>query len=199
MTDPYLVIAVQLLDGISAAIFGILFALVVADITRDTGRFNLALGIVGSAIGIGASISTTFAGYLFDHFGHATTFLTLAGVAIGGSGAGLAADAGDAAGGELRRLWSSNSGRDPTFPVLRIALDSHGLDPLPLHLRGGAQLAHDVEPGRRRLHQAAVDRHIVLGHAAGGEALLEPLAGSPVGTIATAARRRRPRRPRPPR
>ena len=62
-----------MLDGISAAIFGVMFALVVADITRDTGRFNLALGIVGSAMGIGASLSTTLAGYMFDHFGRGVT------------------------------------------------------------------------------------------------------------------------------
>jgi predicted MFS family arabinose efflux permease len=84
VADPYLVLAVQMLDGISAAIFGIMFALVVADITRDTGRFNLALGIVGSAVGIGASISTTLAGYVFDHYGHATTFLGMAAVAAAG-------------------------------------------------------------------------------------------------------------------
>jgi predicted MFS family arabinose efflux permease len=84
VADPYLVLAVQMLDGVSAAIFGIMFALVVADITRDTGRFNLALGIVGSAVGIGASISTTLAGYVFDHFGHATTFLGMAAVAAAG-------------------------------------------------------------------------------------------------------------------
>jgi MFS family permease len=84
VADPYLVLAVQMLDGVSAAIFGIMFALVVADITRDTGRFNLALGIVGSAVGIGASISTTLAGYMFDHFGHVTTFLGMAAVAAAG-------------------------------------------------------------------------------------------------------------------
>jgi predicted MFS family arabinose efflux permease len=84
VADPYLVLAVQMLDGVSAAIFGIMFALVVADITRDTGRFNLALGIVGSAVGIGASISTTLAGYMFDYFGHAATFLGMAGAATAG-------------------------------------------------------------------------------------------------------------------
>jgi predicted MFS family arabinose efflux permease len=61
-----------------------MFALVVADITRDTGRFNLALGIVGSAVGIGASLSTTLAGYIFDNFGHAVTFFSMAGVGAAG-------------------------------------------------------------------------------------------------------------------
>jgi MFS family permease len=82
--SPHLVLAVQILDGVSAAIFGIMFALVVADITRDTGRFNLALGIVGSAVGIGASLSTTLAGYMFDHFGAGLTFTGMAAVAFAG-------------------------------------------------------------------------------------------------------------------
>ena len=81
VTDPYLVIAVQLLDGISAAVLGVMFPLVVADITRDNGGFSLGLGIVGVAVGIGASLSTTLAGYLVDIIGHAPTFIALAGVA----------------------------------------------------------------------------------------------------------------------
>src|SRR5262249_40778119 len=82
--DPTLVVPPQVPDGVSAAILGIVFPLVVADIPRDTGRFNLALGIVGSAIGIGASLSTTLAGYMVDHLGSRATFLSLAGVAAAG-------------------------------------------------------------------------------------------------------------------
>jgi predicted MFS family arabinose efflux permease len=84
VTNPYLIVAVQVLDGVSAVILGIVFPLVVADITRDTGRFNLALGIVGSAVGIGASLSTTLAGFMLDHFGSAVTFFSMAGVAGAG-------------------------------------------------------------------------------------------------------------------
>jgi predicted MFS family arabinose efflux permease len=82
--DPYLLVGVQLLDGISAAALGIMVPLVVADVTRGTGRFNLAQGIVGTAVGIGASISTTFAGYMTDRFGSDVAFLGLAGIAAGG-------------------------------------------------------------------------------------------------------------------
>jgi MFS family permease len=84
ISSPHLVLVVQILDGVSAAIFGIMFALVVADITRDSGRFNLALGIVGSAVGIGASMSTTLAGYMFDHFGAGFTFASMSAVAFAG-------------------------------------------------------------------------------------------------------------------
>lgn len=83
-SEPYLVIAAQLLDGVSAAVLAILFPLIVADITRETGRFNLALGIGGSAMGIGAALSTTLAGYSFDSIGGAATFFGLASVAAAG-------------------------------------------------------------------------------------------------------------------
>jgi predicted MFS family arabinose efflux permease len=58
-----------------------MFPLICADISRRTGRFSLALGIVGSAVGIGASFSTLLGGYMFDHAGAMPTFLALAGVA----------------------------------------------------------------------------------------------------------------------
>jgi MFS family permease len=84
VTDPYAVIAVQVLDGIAAAALGVMVPLIVADVTRGTGRFNLALGFIGSAVGIGASASTTLAGYLSDHFGSGVAFFGLAGIAAAG-------------------------------------------------------------------------------------------------------------------
>src|SRR5262249_10685208 len=77
VVDPRLLVAVQLLDGICAAVFGVLIPLTIADITRGTGRFNLAQGIVGSGIGIGASMSTTLAGWMSDRLGSSVAFLGL--------------------------------------------------------------------------------------------------------------------------
>jgi len=74
--------------GITAATLGIMVPLMVADITRGTGRFNLAQGIVGSGIGIGASLSTTLAGWMSDRLGSSVAFLGLA--CIGGAGLMLA-------------------------------------------------------------------------------------------------------------
>jgi predicted MFS family arabinose efflux permease len=82
--EPQLLATVQVLDGISAAVLGVMGPLVLADITRGTGRFNLAQGILGTAMGIGASISTTLAGYLTDRFGSEVAFLSLAGIAAAG-------------------------------------------------------------------------------------------------------------------
>jgi len=79
--DPYMIVAVQALDGISGAVLGVLVPLSLADVTRGTGRFNLAQGIVGCATGIGATLSTIGAGYLADHFGTATAFAGLAAAA----------------------------------------------------------------------------------------------------------------------
>jgi predicted MFS family arabinose efflux permease len=78
VTDPYLLVAVQVLDGICAAVFGVLVPLTIADVTHGTGRFNLAQGIVGTGVGVGASVSTTLAGWMSDRFGSGTAFLGLA-------------------------------------------------------------------------------------------------------------------------
>jgi len=87
VTNPYLVIAIQLLDGICATVLGVLLPLVVADIMRGSGRFNLGLGVVGSAVGIGAALSTAMAGYGMDHFGSTATFCGLGFLAFCGAAA----------------------------------------------------------------------------------------------------------------
>jgi MFS family permease len=74
-------IGVQVLDGVGAGIFGALTPLVIADIMRGTGRYNLAQGAVATAQGIGASLSGLVAGVSVDHCGYTATFLTLGFVA----------------------------------------------------------------------------------------------------------------------
>jgi MFS family permease len=76
--NPVLVIAVQVLDGVAGAGFGILVPLVVSDVAARSGRFNLALGAVGFAIGIGSTVSTSAAGWISDHFGMRFAFYFLA-------------------------------------------------------------------------------------------------------------------------
>jgi MFS family permease len=79
--QPYVIVIVQALDGVSAAAVGILVPLIVADITRGTARFNLTQGIVGSAGGIGAALSSIAAGFLADTLGMAMAFLGMAAMA----------------------------------------------------------------------------------------------------------------------
>jgi hypothetical protein len=80
-SDPLAVVAVQMLDGVSAAVLGVLLPLVIADITQGTGRFNLAQGVAGMTVGLAAAVSLAAAGYLTDHFGSRAAFLGLAGTA----------------------------------------------------------------------------------------------------------------------
>ncbi|EAQ37247.1 hypothetical protein NB311A_03029 [Nitrobacter sp. Nb-311A] len=82
--DPVLLVAVQVLDGITAAVFGVMIPLIVADVTFGSGHFNLAQGVIGTAVGIGASLSNMVAGHVSDHFGHGVAFMGLAAVALSG-------------------------------------------------------------------------------------------------------------------
>jgi MFS family permease len=82
VTDPPLLLAFQLLDGVSGAAIGVLTALVVADVTNGTGRFNLAQGVIGTASGIGASLSTALFGLIAASFGRTVVFLSIASVGL---------------------------------------------------------------------------------------------------------------------
>jgi len=77
-SNPVLLIALQVFDGVGGACFGILVPLIVSDVAGRSGHFNLALGAVGFAIGIGSTFSTSAAGWLADHAGMRWTFYALA-------------------------------------------------------------------------------------------------------------------------
>ncbi|MBI1777856.1 MAG: MFS transporter [Proteobacteria bacterium] len=80
--DSVWLLGVQLLDGIGAGIYGALTPLVIADVMRGTGRYNLALGVVATMQGIGASLSGLAAGVIVDHFGYSAAFLASGAVAV---------------------------------------------------------------------------------------------------------------------
>ena len=82
--DRFWLFAVQSLDGVGAGLYGALFPLIVADLTRGTGHFNLAQGGVITAQGIGAALSTSLAGLVVVHAGFSAAFLVLAGIAASG-------------------------------------------------------------------------------------------------------------------
>jgi len=79
--DPIALIAVQILDGVGAGIFGVASVLVVADLTRGTGRFNLTNGAIGTATSLGASLSHVVSGLIVQHVGYDAAFLALSAVA----------------------------------------------------------------------------------------------------------------------
>ena len=80
-TKTALLVAIQVMDGVGAGIFGVVSVLVIADLTRGTGRFNLTLGAITTAVGIGAALSQVIAGSIVHHLGSSAGFLFLAGVA----------------------------------------------------------------------------------------------------------------------
>lgn len=82
--DPWWLVGVQALDGIGAGIFGALFPVIVADLTKGSGRFNVSQGVVSAVFGLGAALSATLAGAIIVWAGYTASFLTLAGIAAAG-------------------------------------------------------------------------------------------------------------------
>jgi MFS family permease len=83
--NSYWLVGVQLLDGVGAGIYGAIFPIIVADLMRGTGRFNVAQGAIITAQGIGAALSTTLAGLVVVYAGYSAAFITLGGVAAVGA------------------------------------------------------------------------------------------------------------------
>lgn len=83
---PWYLVAVQVLDGVTAAFIGIMTPLVIADLTRGSGRYNLAQGAVGLTTGIGASVSMLVSGYVSQLLGFDAAFLFFAGIGLLGFG-----------------------------------------------------------------------------------------------------------------
>lgn len=68
--NPVLLVAIQILDGIGSGLFGVVSVLVIADLTRGTGRFKLTVGAI------------TAAGSIVVHFGYRCGFHFLLAVAV---------------------------------------------------------------------------------------------------------------------
>jgi MFS family permease len=82
--NAFWLIGVQALDGVGAGIFGALFPVVVNDLTKGTGRFNVSQGAITTALGIGAALSTTVAGTIVVKASYSAAFLTLGVIAAAG-------------------------------------------------------------------------------------------------------------------
>ncbi len=89
VTDYPLIIAIQLLDGISGSIIGVMTVLVITDLTAGTGRFNLAQGVIGAMMGLAASLSTSVTGVVAQEFGREAGFLFIAAIAAGATAIGF--------------------------------------------------------------------------------------------------------------
>ena len=76
--DPVWLLLVQALDGIGAGVFGVLWLIVAADLTRGTGRYNATVGVLGKLFSLGAAASNLVAGQVVDASGYVGGFLFLA-------------------------------------------------------------------------------------------------------------------------
>jgi predicted MFS family arabinose efflux permease len=76
-----ILVAAQVLDGISAGILDVLIPLVLADIVGRTGRYSLSRGVVGTVQGVGGSLSNVAAGAIVVWAGYGAAFAVLALVA----------------------------------------------------------------------------------------------------------------------
>jgi MFS family permease len=75
--NPILLVAVEILDGIAAAIYAVVIVLVVADLAHGTGRFNLLLGALSVSSGIGYTLSNSINGTIVEHYGFNYGFMAL--------------------------------------------------------------------------------------------------------------------------
>jgi MFS family permease len=80
--NSYGVVAIQLLDGVAAGVFGVIAIVIASDLMRGTGRFNLAQGLVALCIGVGAALSNLISGFIIQWYGYPAGFLSLAAVAM---------------------------------------------------------------------------------------------------------------------
>ncbi|MDB5273248.1 MAG: major facilitator superfamily 1 [Chitinophagaceae bacterium] len=80
--NPYYLISIQVLDAIGGSISGIMQIMIVADITKGTGRFNLMQGMLATALGIGTALSNLLSGYLIQQAGFDIGFYTLSAIAV---------------------------------------------------------------------------------------------------------------------
>jgi MFS family permease len=80
VTNPFAMVLVQALDGLAAASFGVMVPLVTSDVAGRSGHFNLSLGMIGLAIGLGGTLGTPLAGWLADDYGGAAAFAGLASI-----------------------------------------------------------------------------------------------------------------------
>jgi MFS family permease len=82
--DPWLLIPIQALDGITGAIVTVLTILVITDLTTGTGRFNLAQGVLGAVMAGAAALGTGALGVIVERLGDLAGFLTMAAVVLAG-------------------------------------------------------------------------------------------------------------------
>jgi MFS family permease len=85
LPGAWTLIGLQAISGLSAAVFGVMMPLIAADITRTNGRYNLCMGMLGLMVFVGATISTSFAGWLATLAGTGAAFWGLSAAGLAGT------------------------------------------------------------------------------------------------------------------
>ncbi|MEM8665491.1 MAG: MFS transporter [Pseudomonadota bacterium] len=80
--EPVFLVLIQALDGVANGIFAIIFLLVVSDVTKGTGRFNVVQGALATLVGVGASASNLLAEQIVQEFSYDMGFYFLGAVAL---------------------------------------------------------------------------------------------------------------------
>jgi MFS family permease len=79
--DPWMLVALETLDGIGAGIYGVAIVAMCADLTRGKGGFNALSGMMATALAIGGVIGPLGAGRLAERLGYNGFFCIFAGIA----------------------------------------------------------------------------------------------------------------------
>ena len=85
LPNPYLLVAVQAISGVSAAVFGVMLPLIAADLTRGRAASICASASSAWPSSPARALSTTLAGWLADTAGDAAAFLGLAVAGLAGT------------------------------------------------------------------------------------------------------------------
>jgi MFS family permease len=83
--DPWVLVAIQTLDGVGAGVYGVVIVAMCADLTRGKGGFNALQGLIANAQAVGAVVGPLGAGWLADQMGYRVFFWAFAGIAAVGA------------------------------------------------------------------------------------------------------------------
>lgn len=84
-TNPHLILAIQIFEGISSGIYGVVMSLICSDLTKGKNGFNTLLAVMQTALAFGAMVGPLTQGYLTHYFGFNTTFIIFAFIALIGA------------------------------------------------------------------------------------------------------------------
>ena len=80
----FYIVAIEVLDGLGTGLSGVVALLVVSDLAKGTGRFNLMQGIMQASVGVGAFLGNSVGGMVAKSAGFPVAFAMLAATAAAG-------------------------------------------------------------------------------------------------------------------